>query len=52
MEFFQRQIFEYNGAMAAREQITLHWSNTVDMWPEKQKSDAGSQKPEGGGKAK
>ena len=40
MEFHQRQVFEYNGAMAARDQIGIHWSNTVDMWPSEKKEGA------------
>ena len=33
MEFYQRQVYEYNGAIAANQQTKIHWSNTVDMWP-------------------
>lgn len=32
-KFFERQMYEYNGALATRDQILSHWGNTVDMWP-------------------
>lgn len=40
-DFFQRQMYEYNGALAARDQIAIHWSNTVDMWPPADKKKKG-----------
>lgn len=36
-EFFQRQIYEYNGAIAAIEQSGVHWGNACDMWPKAEK---------------
>ena len=44
VDFFQRQVFEYNGAMAARDQISIHWSNTVDMWPAPDKGGSKDEK--------
>jgi hypothetical protein len=32
-KFFERQMYEYNGAIAANDQSKIHWSNTVNMWP-------------------
>jgi hypothetical protein len=36
-KFYERQMYEYNGALATRDQILSHWSNTVDMWPSEKK---------------
>ena len=33
-EFHQRQVHEYNGAIAAKEEINMRWSNAVDLWPQ------------------
>jgi len=34
MEFHQRQVHEYNGALATKEEINMRWSNAVDLWPQ------------------
>jgi hypothetical protein len=33
-EFHMRQVHEYNGAIATKDEINMRWDNTVDMWPQ------------------